>query len=72
MLSIRLSGMEEYDEHSLVLMSIGSVYIAFLLVHVFGGPLTEQEIDHYLKLFKQRGIVEEQAAMLEQFMFRHW
>ena len=50
-------------------LSIGSVYIAFFGWYTsFGGPLTEQEIEHYLKLFQQRGVAEEQAAMLEQFM----
>ena len=34
----------------------------------FGGPLTEQEIDHYLAHFDERGIEPEQKAMLERFM----
>ena len=50
-------------------LSIGLVYVVFFGWYTsFGGPLTEKEIDHYLKLFEQRGVAEEQAAMLEQFM----
>ena len=50
-------------------LSIGLIYAAFFGWYTsFGGPLTEQEINHYLKLFEQRGVAEEQYAMLEQFM----
>ena len=43
-------------------LSIGLVYTAFFGWYTsFGGPLNEQEIDHYLRLFEQRGVGEEQA-----------
>ncbi len=50
-------------------LAIGLIYLSFFSWYTsFGGPLTDEEIDHYLNIMIEGGADEEQLTRMRRFM----